>query len=43
MDAFLSGIMDENGLPDDFMDDEYHMFANDGASANLSISLPITS
>jgi hypothetical protein len=37
MDAFLSGIMDENAIPDDLMDEEYCMYAREGTYAILSI------
>ena len=38
MDAFLSGIMDDNGLSDDLMDDEYYLFADQGTPRRLSCS-----
>jgi hypothetical protein len=43
MDAFLSGIMDENAIPDDLMDEEYCMYAHEGTCAILSIDLSATS
>lgn len=40
MEAFLSRLMDENAVPEDFMDDEYHLFDDEGTSASLSIGPP---
>ena len=33
MEAFLSGIMDENAIPDDLMDEEYYMFDQIGRAS----------
>ena len=37
MEAFLSGIMDENAIPDDLMDEEYYMFDREGTYVRFSI------
>ena len=37
MEAFLSGIMDENSIPDDLMDEEYYMFDREGTYVRFSI------
>ena len=46
MEAFLSGIMDDNalsdGLMDDgLMDDEYYLFAGEGTLKRLSLLVPV--
>ena len=41
MEAFLSGIMDENGLSGDLMDDEYCLFAGKGTLRRLSLLVPL--
>jgi hypothetical protein len=38
MEAFLSGIMDNDANPNDLMDNEHYMFAPEGIHASLSIS-----
>jgi hypothetical protein len=35
LDAFLSGIMDENGLPGDLLEDEHYMCYSEGTSLLL--------
>jgi hypothetical protein len=40
MEAFLSGIMDENAIPDDLTDKECCMYAPEGTYASLSINCP---
>ena len=37
MEAFLSGLMDKNDVPEDFMDDENYLFSGEGMSPCLSI------
>ena len=37
MEAFLSGIMNKNDIPDDLTDEDYYMYAREGMYANLSI------
>lgn len=41
MEAFLSGIMDENALSGDLMDDEYYLFAGEGTPRRLSLLIPL--
>ena len=41
MDTFLSGIMDDNGLSGDLMDDEYYLFAGEGTPRRLSLLIPL--
>jgi hypothetical protein len=43
MEAFLSGIMDENDIPDDLMDEECCMYAPEGTYTSLSIDVHTTS
>jgi hypothetical protein len=38
MEAFLSGIMDENAIPDDLMDKECCMYDPEGTYATLSFN-----
>jgi hypothetical protein len=40
MEAFLSGIMDDNDITDDLMDEECCMYAPKGTYASLSIDCP---
>jgi hypothetical protein len=40
MEAFLSGIMDENAIPDNLMDEECYMYAPEGTYASLSVDRP---
>ena len=37
MEAFLSGIMDENTIPDDLIDEECYVSTREGTYAGLSI------
>ena len=37
MEAFLSGLMDKNDVPEDFMDDENYLFSGEGMFPSLSI------
>ena len=40
MEAFLSRLMDENDVPEDFMDEENYLFGGAGTPASLSIGPP---
>ena len=37
MEAFLSGVMDENAIPDDLLDEDYYTFDREGTYVRFSI------